>query len=106
VFLHCKLLSDSIGREVYLGRPWRLYAYTAFVNCEMGEHIRPEGWHNWNKPEAEKTARYSEYNSMGPGANPASRVAWSHQLTKAEAELLTPRNVLKGFDNWNPVDAK
>ncbi len=106
VFLRCKLLSDSIGRKVYLGRPWRLHAYTAFVNCEMGEHIRPEGWHNWSKPEAEKSARYSEYNSMGPGANPASRVAWSHQLTKAEAELLTPRNVLRGFDNWDPVDAK
>jgi pectinesterase len=106
VFLRCKLLTDSIGRKVYLGRPWRLYAYTAFVNCEMGEHVRPEGWHNWSKPEAEKTARYSEYNSTGPGANPASRVTWSHQLTKAEAELLTPRNVLKGFDNWNPTAEK
>ncbi len=106
VFLQCKLLPDSIGRHVYLGRPWRLYAYTAFIDCEMGEHIRPEGWHNWSKPEAEKTARYSEFNSTGPGANPSSRVAWSHQLTKAEAEQLTPRNILKGFDGWDPLEAK
>lgn len=105
VFLHCRLLSDSIGRRVYLGRPWRLYAYTAFVNCEMGEHIRPEGWHNWSKPEAEKTARYSEYNSTGPGANPAARVSWSRQLTKEEASALTAETVLKGTDNWNPVDS-
>jgi pectinesterase len=104
VFLNCRLLSDSVGRRVYLGRPWRLYAYTVFVNCEMGDHIRPEGWHNWSKPEAEKTARYFEYNSTGPGANPRARVSWSHQLSKEEASILTVKNVLKGFDNWNPQE--
>lgn len=106
VFLHSRLLSDSVGRKVYLGRPWRLYAYTAFVNCEMGEHIRPEGWHNWSKPEAETTARYYEYNSTGPGANPAARVSWSHQLTKEEASALTVNRILGGSDGWNPSSAK
>ena len=102
VFLNCRLSADSAGRKVYLGRPWRLYAYTAFVRCEMGPHIRPEGWHNWSKPEAEKTARYCEYKNAGPGANPSARVAWSRQLTHEEASHLTVQNVLKGFDNWNP----
>jgi pectinesterase len=102
VFFHCRLLADSVGRKVYLGRPWRLYAYTAFVDCEMGGHIRPEGWHNWSKPEAEKTARYFEYKSTGPGASPAARVPWSHQLTDDEAARLTAKIVLRGFDNWNP----
>jgi len=106
VFLNCKLLSDSIGRKVYLGRPWRLYAFTAFIHCELGEHIRPEGWHNWSKPEAEKTARYVEYKSTGPGANPTARVAWSHQLSDEEVKRFTVRNVLKGFDDWNPMEAK
>ena len=102
VFLHCTLASDSTGRKVYLGRPWRPYAYTAFVDCEMGDHIRPEGWHNWSKPDAEKTARYFEYNSSGPGANPTARVPWSHQLTKEEASLLTVKNILGGNDGWDP----
>jgi pectinesterase len=106
VFLSCKILTDSVGRKVYLGRPWRLYAFTAFINCELGEHIRPEGWHNWSKPEAEKTARYMEYKNMGPGANPAARVAWSHQLNDEEVKSFTVANVLKGFDNWNPMEAK
>jgi len=104
VFLNCRLLSDSAGRKVYLGRPWRLYAYTVFVNCEMGAHIRPEGWHNWSKPEAEQTARYAEYNSSGPGANPSARVPWSHQLTKEQADSLRAKNILKGFDNWKPTN--
>jgi pectinesterase len=69
----------------------------------MGNQIRPEGWHNWDKPEAEKTARYSEYKSTGPGANPGARVAWSRQFTKTEANKLRVRNVLKGFDNWDPT---
>jgi pectinesterase len=106
VFLNCRILSDSVGRKVYLGRPWRLYAYTAFISCELGEQIRPEGWHNWNKPEAEKTARYMEYHSTGPGANPAARVGWSHQLSDQEVKSFTVRNILKGFDNWNPMEVK
>ena len=106
VFLNCKLLSDSVGRKVYLGRPWRLYAFTAFINCELGEHILPEGWHNWSKPEAEKTARYMEYKSTGPGANPSARVAWSRQLSDDEVKNFTAQNVLKGFDNWNPMETK
>jgi pectinesterase len=106
VFLNCRLVMDSIGRKVYLGRPWRLYAFTAFINCELGGHIRPEGWHNWSKPEAEKTARYMEYKNTGPGANPAARVPWSRQLSDEEVKRFTVRNVLKGFDNWNPMEAK
>jgi pectinesterase len=102
VFLDCKLIADSAHRSVYLGRPWRLYAYTTFINCEMGAHIRPEGWHNWSKPEAEKTARYSEYKSTGPGANPQARVAWSRQLSDEEASAMTVSNLVRRYDNWNP----
>jgi len=67
--------------ECISARPWRSYASVAFIRCDMGSHILPEGWHNWNKPEAEKTARYAEYKSSGPGANPALRVPWSRQMT-------------------------
>jgi pectinesterase len=103
VFLDCKLIADSETTKVYLGRPWRLYAYTAFIRCELGKHILPEGWHNWSKPEAESTARYLEYKNYGPGASPSTRVPWARQLTKEEAERITPQTVLAGSDGWNPV---
>jgi pectinesterase len=103
VFLDCRLTCDSAGRKVYLGRPWRIYASTTFVRCLMGPHIVPEGWHNWNKPEAERTARYGEYESAGPGANPSARARWSHQLTSEEASRCTPGIVLAGADGWNPT---
>ena len=85
-----------------LGRPWRPYAHVAYINCEMGDHIKPEGWNNWGKGENEKTARYVEYNSTGPGANPSARFAWTKQLTEEEANDYRPENVLHGSDNWSP----
>ena len=68
----------------------------------MPASVRPEGWHNWNFPEREKTVRYAEYGSTGPGANPSARVPWAHKLTKTEAKAITPRKVLAGADGWNP----
>jgi pectinesterase len=103
VFLNCKLVADTSATKVYLGRPWRLHAYTAFVHCELGSQILPEGWHTWNKPEAESTARYFEYRNYGPGANPGARVHWSHQLSEESAKQLTARTILRGTDNWDPV---
>lgn len=102
VFLNCTLIATPEAPKVFLGRPWRNYAKTVFINTEMGAHIVPEGWHNWKKPEAEKTTFYAEYNSRGPGANPGKRVGWAKQLTKKEAKKYTVKNILSGKDNWNP----
>jgi len=98
VFNECTLTSDCPPNSVYLGRPWRNDAHTAFINCSMGAHIKPEGWHNWNKPDAEKTVRYEEYGSTGPGGEMRGRVSWSKRLTAEEAERYTVHHVLKGFE--------
>lgn len=102
VFIDCNLTAkDSVSS--YLGRPWRPYAKTVYINCEMGSHINPEGWNNWGKAENEKTAFYAEYKSKGPGADKSKRVPWSKQLTKDEAKAYKPENILKGSDGWNPL---
>lgn len=119
VFLACKLTGDpapwvdpsgkipvkpSAGKPpmAYLGRPWRPYASVVFVNCELGGHIRPEGWNNWGKPANEQTARYAECNSTGPGGRPDLRAGWSKQLDKADASKITVERVLAGNDQWTP----
>ncbi|MFY0481410.1 pectinesterase family protein [Flavobacterium sp. PLA-1-15] len=94
VFDKCKLTSNDKASKVYLGRPWRIYAKTVFLNCDLGKHILPEGWHNWSKPEAEKSAFYGEFQSTGEGSNANSRVKWSHQLSKKEAKSYTKKNIL------------
>lgn len=94
VFKDCKITADDDVDEVYLGRPWRVYAQTVFINCDLGNHILPIGWHNWSKPEAEKTAFYAEYKNYGEGYKPSERVGWSHQLKKRQAKKYTLKNVL------------
>lgn len=102
IFNNCKLIADSGINKVYLGRPWRPYAYTLFMNCQMGGHIRPEGWHNWGNAENEKTARYIEYNNTGEGASTEKRTPWSRQLTKKEAKDITIERVFAQSSSWIP----
>ena len=102
VFKNCKLTAAPGVKKVYLGRPWRPYAATVFINCEFGNHIRPEGWHNWKNPENEKTARYAEFGNTGAGADTSGRVAWAKQLTNKEAMKYTPQNIFKESSNWYP----
>jgi pectinesterase len=119
VFMNCKLTGDSTPWDpattnpastvkprvtplADLGRPWRPYGSVTFINCEMGSHISPAGWNNWGKADNEKTARYAEYNSTGPGGNSDKRVPWSKQLTKEEADKITIDAVLDGSDQWKP----
>ena len=102
VFLDCRLTGDAAPGSVYLGRPWRDYAKVAFINCWLGPHIHPHGWHNWDRPDREQTVTYREYGSTGPGANDAARVKWARILTPAEAREYTVANILSYPDGWEP----
>ncbi len=102
VFNHCRLIADEGVDKVYLGRPWRPYAYTVFMNCELGKHICPAGWHNWGNEANEQTARYLEYNNSGEGAATNGRAPWSRQLSKKEAAAITLQQVFKVEGNWAP----
>lgn len=105
VFDRCTLTAAPEATKVYLGRPWRPYAHTVFINCEMGSHIVPAGWHNWKDPANETTARYGEYGSTGPGAKQASRVGWAKNPSAAEvAELLDLGKVFSHSSSWTPAD--
>jgi len=101
VFNRCKLTAAEGVTKVFLGRPWRPYAYTLFMNCDLGGHITPAGWQNWGKVANEQTARYAEYNNTGAGASKEGRVAWVKQLTKKEAEKVTPEAVFRLNNTWN-----
>ena len=95
VFKNCRLIHAEGIDEVYLGRPWRPYAKTVFIDCELGDHILPAGWHNWNKPDAERTSFYAEYGNSGPGAaGKEQRVRWSHFLKEKDLADYTPEAVL------------
>lgn len=97
VFWNCKITGNTHD-SFYLGRPWRPFAKVIFVNCEMDESIKAEGWNNWGKESNEKTTYYAEIGSVGKGAS-KSRIKWSHILDPKEAHNFTKEKVL---GDWKP----
>lgn len=100
VLRNCTIISAADVTSVYLGRPWRPYAKTVFLNTTMGSFINPSGWHNWGNEANEETAFYAEYNTQG--VNVTSRVPWSHQLTEEESFLYNFENIFAFDDSWIP----
>jgi pectinesterase len=101
VFLNCKLIAADGIDKVYLGRPWRPFAKTVFMNTEIAAHIKPVGWDPWKGdamfPDKEKTVFYAEYQNFGPGAAISTRVKWARQLTSAEAKKYNLKNIFKDW---------
>ena len=101
IFDRCRLTSSDTKNGVYLGRPWRDYGRTVFVNTVMDAHIRPEGWHHW-EPQREKTAFLGEYGSTGKGAGNATRVTWARKLGDSDIKQFSVEYFLGGRDGWDP----
>ncbi|MGN0309006.1 MAG: pectinesterase family protein [Bacteroides sp.] len=102
LFYDCQLTAaEGLDGQVYLSRPWRPYAKALFARCELGSHIHPAGWHNWSKPEAEKTVFYAEYQSTGEGADTKQRAAFGRQLKSLKG--MEMEQALAGSDGWNPL---
>lgn len=97
VFKHCDFTSTCPDRSVYLGRPWRNFAKTVLLNCNLGPHIRPEGFHDWNKKEAHDTILYAEYQSTGEGAASDQRAPFVKQLSEVEALFYSKEKVLSDW---------
>ena len=106
VFLNCKLIANANVTNVFLGRPWRPYAKTVFIGCDLGSHILPEGWNPWKDDrfgDKTKTVYYAEYKNKGKGSKTNKRVAWSHQLSKEEAKQYNLKNIFKEYKKWNAL---
>jgi pectinesterase len=114
VFSRCRLVSgDCPAASVYLGRPWRDYARTVFLHCELGKHIHPAGFHDWNKENARANVLYAEYANYPAGENGADascsdencrvftrRADFVCVLDAGQAEHFSREKVLGGNDGW------
>ncbi len=102
VFLNCKITGEGAAMT-YLGRPWKEVAATAYIKCEIGDHVNPAGWSEWKGNENHKTARYVEYQCTGPRADRSKRPDWTKELSDDEASKMTVENILSGADHWDPT---
>ncbi|KAH9542797.1 hypothetical protein CY35_13G026100 [Sphagnum magellanicum] len=91
--------AQSAGQFVasYLGRPWKLYSRTVYLQNSMSSVINPAGWLPWNGSFALSTLFYGEYKNTGPGAATGQRVSWSTQITSSKvATQYTVDNFISG----------
>ena len=111
VFVNCRLTASEGIDKCYLGRPWGAYAKTVFIHCELGSHILPEGWHDWEKegkPNTKKNSYYAEYGNYGPGAQ-GPRVKWAHTLREKDLKEYTFEKVMYQSQDgivWDPYNNK
>jgi len=104
VFDHCVLTADPAATGIALGRPWRDYATVVFLDTRIEAPVIPAGWREWTPGKTSRlsTAYYAEYRSTGPGASPATREPYAHQLTDAEAQTWSAAAFFKGDLEWLP----
>lgn len=105
VIQKCRVGATSDLRPVqssfptYLGRPWKAYSRTVFMQSSITDVIRPEGWFPWDGDFALDTLTYREYQNTGAGASTSKRVSWKgfKVITSAsEAQEYTAGNFITG----------
>ncbi|KAK0593439.1 hypothetical protein LWI29_036611 [Acer saccharum] len=91
------------GVETYLGRPWKNYSTTIFMQSNMESFINPKGWLPWIGTSGPDTIFYTEFQNYGPGSSTKNRVKWKGVkiITKKEANKFTVKPFLQG-DKWIP----
>ncbi|RDY05384.1 hypothetical protein CR513_10780, partial [Mucuna pruriens] len=90
--------------STYLGRPWKPYSKTIFMQSYISDVLRPEGWLEWNGSLYLDTLFYAEYKNYGPGARLNNRVKWPgyHVINDSRKALnFTVANMITG-NLWLP----
>lgn len=96
------LASANISIRTYLGRPWKLYARTVFMQSFLDGVVDPAGWTPWNASDfALNTSYNAEFNNWGPGSDTSKRVTWPgfYIMNATDAANFTVSNFLLG-DDW------
>ena len=101
VFHRCRLTGRCEPGKAFLGRPWRAFARTVFLACDMDEHVAPEGFEDWSE-DRRVSDRCGEWRTSGIRADQAPRHPSQKRLTDEEAALITLPEVLSGYDGWRP----
>lgn len=95
------LYSNSSTVKSFLGRPWRNYSRTVYMESFIDDFIEPEGWSNWVGDRGLDTLYYGEYQNYGPGSGTEGRVSWTgyHVMDYYDASNFTVSQFITG-DEW------
>ncbi|XP_027096773.1 putative pectinesterase/pectinesterase inhibitor 24 [Coffea arabica] len=93
------------GVNTFLGRPWKNYSTTVYMQTTMGNLIHPKGWLPWVGTSAPDTIFYVEYQNNGPGAVIKNRVKWKGlkpNLNAKQVGKFAVKSFISG-DKWLPA---
>ncbi|KAF8401171.1 hypothetical protein HHK36_014475 [Tetracentron sinense] len=95
------LYSNSGSVKSYLGRPWKVYSRTVYLESYIDDFIDPAGWKAWSGDDGLDTLYYGEYDNNGPGSGTESRVTWPgyHVMDYDDASNFTVSKFISG-DEW------
>ncbi|KAB2627256.1 pectinesterase/pectinesterase inhibitor 24 [Pyrus ussuriensis x Pyrus communis] len=91
-------LGDLSSVKTFLGRPWKNYSTTVYMQTYMGNLISTDGWLPWVGNSAPDTVFYSEFQNFGPGASTKNRVKWKglRIINQKAASKFTVHSFLQG----------
>ncbi|KAF1861098.1 hypothetical protein Lal_00000517 [Lupinus albus] len=89
--------------KTYLGRPWKEYSRTVYMETFIDKLIDPKGWMEWSGNFGLSTLYYAEFSNWGPGSNTSKRVTWEgyHLINGNDAHSFTVYKFIRG-DRWLP----
>ncbi|KAI4301435.1 hypothetical protein L6164_034714 [Bauhinia variegata] len=97
------LAASSGAAATYLGRPWKQYSRTVYMQTFIDGVVDAAGWRAWDGDFALSTLYYAEFDNNGPGSDTSKRVTWPgyHLINATDASNFTVSNFLLG-DDWLP----
>ncbi|KAK7277768.1 hypothetical protein RJT34_22785 [Clitoria ternatea] len=97
------LAANIDAASTYLGRPWKNYSRTVYMQSFMDSVVDAAGWREWDGDFALTTLYYAEFNNTGPASTTANRVTWPgyHVINATDAANFTVSKFLLG-DDWLP----
>ncbi|KAJ7977596.1 Pectinesterase [Quillaja saponaria] len=97
------LAASSGDTDTYLGRPWKEFSRTVYMQTFMDGLINSVGWREWDANSSLSSLYYAEFNNNGPGSSTDNRVTWAgyHVINATDAANFTVSNFLQGND-WLP----
>ncbi|KAL8143041.1 hypothetical protein V2J09_016073 [Rumex salicifolius] len=95
------LAAANSTTQTYLGRPWKQYSRTVYMESNIDGFINPAGWMAWNGTFALDTLYYGEFNNTGSGSDTTQRVTWTgyHIMTATDAANFTASTFVF-VDDW------
>lgn len=95
-----ELYGKATAVKSYLGRPWKIYSRTVYLESYIDDFIDPSGWTPWPGNEGLDTLYYGEYENEGPGSGTQNRVNWPgyHVMDYYDASNFTVSEFISGAE--------